>query len=131
MPEKTAGGINALSQMGLPYTFCFSLHIAIRFVPFFAEAFSQALTALQLRGIDLRRVPLRKKLRLYSSLLLPVVTDAVVQARRLVITMEARGFGALPKRTLYQEVTMNTLDWLAVLVLLSFSCVALAFYYIV
>lgn len=34
-----------------------------------------------------------------SYLLLPTVAEAIIRAQELAITMEAHGFGALPKRT--------------------------------
>ena len=116
--ENSRRVIAALTKMGVPYLFSFLLLTALRFLPFFREAFSDAMTAIQLRGIDPRALPIRKKFRLYGRLVLPVVADAVVKAQNLAIVMEARGFGALPKRTSYLNVAMTAGDWLLTLLLL-------------
>lgn len=127
--EDSRRVINSLIQMKVPYVFCFSLFAALRFIPLFGEAFAQALTALQLRGVDLRRVPWRQKLRLYSALLVPVLAETLARAENLAAVMEARGFGALPQRTIYVRNTMNGRDWAAVAVLLLVGVFAVRFYY--
>lgn len=107
--------ITALSKMKIPYMFSFMLMIALRFIPVFARSFSQAMISLQLRGIDLSKVPFKKKVSLYSSLMLPVVSDAMLKSQDLGISMEARGFRAYPKRTYAREVSLSGQDiiWLA------------------
>lgn len=119
----------ALNQMKVPYLFSFLLMIALRFIPFFKASFSDSLIALQLRGVELKKLPLGKKLRVYSDLLLPVVADAVVKSRVLAIVMEARGFGALNKRTSYIEVKMTPLDWVLTLALATLGAAAFGGYY--
>lgn len=106
--------IAALSKMKIPYMFSFMLMIALRFIPVFSQSFSQSMTSLQLRGIDLTKVPLKKKVSLYSSLMLPVVSDAMLKSQDLGISMEARGFRAYPKRTYARQVRLSSADivWL-------------------
>lgn len=129
MGEDSRRVINSLSQLGVPYMFCFSLFVALRFLPSFSEAFSQALTALQLRGVDLKKVPWRQKLGLYSALILPVLSEALARAEKLAVVMEARGFGALPRRTIFGQARMDRMDWAAVFVLLTLGAAALRLYY--
>jgi energy-coupling factor transport system permease protein len=127
--EDSRRVINALAQMGIPYVFCFSLFTALRFLPLFIEAFGQALTALQLRGVDLRRVPWRQKLHLYNALLIPVLTEALCRVEKMAAAMEARGFGALPRRTIYRPAAMIGLDWAAAFVLLTLGLISVRIYF--
>ena len=71
----------------------------------------------------------RQKLRLYSALLVPVLAETLARAENLAAVMEARGFGALPQRTIYVRNTMNGRDWAAVAVLLLVGVFAVRFYY--
>src|SRR5699024_6681825 len=105
--ENSRKVIVALTQMGIPYTFSFMLLTALRFLPLFRSAFSNALMAIQLRGIELNKIPWNKRFYFYSSLILPVVAGAVISAQQLATVMESRGFGALPKRTSYVQVAMK------------------------
>lgn len=109
--ENSRRVIQGLVQMHVPYIFAFMVNIALRFLPQFREVFSDALTSIQLRGIELKEVPIRKRVNLYGHLLLPVVADAIVKSQDLAVAMEARGFGAMPRRTSYHKLHMSLLDW--------------------
>jgi energy-coupling factor transport system permease protein len=128
--ENSHKVIAALTQMGVPYLFSYMLLMALKFVPSFRTAFVDAITAIQIRGVNLRKVPFGHKLRLYCALVLPVVADAVVKAQDLAIAMEARGFGALPKRTSNVQVNMSRLDWLVTILLIGMGGVAFGVYYL-
>lgn len=127
--ENSRRVIAALTKMGVPYIFSFMLMTALRFLPFFGAAFSDAMTAIQLRGIQPKNIRLDKKLRLYGSLMMPVVADAVVKAQELATVMEARGFGAMTKRTSYIQVIMTPVDWLYVVSFLGIAGIAFWGYY--
>lgn len=129
--ENNRRVLAALTKLKVPYLFSFMLMIALRFLPSFSASFSDALIALQLRGVELKKVPWRKKLRMYGDLLLPVVADAVVKSRVLAIVMEARGFGAYRQRTSFLEVTMTTWDWLLIGALLGLGLVAFGSHYLI
>jgi energy-coupling factor transporter transmembrane protein EcfT len=128
--ENNRRVIAALTKMGVPYIFSFMLMISLRFLPFFSDAFSDAMTAIQLRGIQPGNIRLGKKLRLYGSLIMPVVADAVAKAQDLATVMEARGFGAMNKRTSYVQVVMTPVDWLCVAVLIGIGVTAFWCYYL-
>ena len=101
--EDSRRVINSLIQMKVPYVFCFSLFAALRFIPLFGEAFAQALTALQLRGVDLRRVPWRQKLRLYSALLVPVLAETLARAENLARSWKPGFWCSAPANHLCKE----------------------------
>ncbi len=128
--ESNRRVIAALNKMGLPYLFCFLLLTALRFIPFFGRAFQDALTALQLRGVQPDKLPVKKRILLYRELVLPIVTDTVYRAETLAVAMQARGFGALPERTSYLAVSMSAADWLLTAALLALGGGALRFYYL-
>ncbi len=128
--ENSRRVIAALNAMGLPYLFCFLLLTALRFIPFFGRVFAQALTALQLRGLQPDKLSFKQRVQLYRELLLPVVTDAVYRAETLAVAMQARGFGARPQRSSYLTVSMTATDWLLTAVLLGLGGGALRFYYL-
>ena len=126
--EDSRRVIASLSKLGLPYTFVFMLMTALRFLPLFSQAFSDAMMAVQLRGVELRRIPVGKRLWLYGSLLMPVTAEAVLRSQQLAVAMEARGFGAYTTRTSYYQISMGSRDWLALGVLLLLGGAALALY---
>ncbi len=115
--ENSRNVIASFSKMKVPYLFSFMLMITLRFLPIYMESFTDAITALQLRGINLKKTPAGRKIKLYGHLLLPVVSDSVIKSQELAMTMEARGFGAMKKRTNYLQVRMSWIDYVVIFIL--------------
>jgi len=113
--------IQAMVQMKIPYEMAYMVSIGLRFVPQFAQELQDSLIALQLRGVEIKKLKLRKRLGLYSYLLLPTLVSSLQQAKELAMSMEMRGFRALPKRTSFFTLTIEAKDYVMV-----FSVLAMA-----
>src|SRR5690606_37093318 len=61
--------VTALVQLRVPYELAYMVLLGVRFIPVFMEEFRTALTAIQLRGVDLDKVPLGRKICIYSYIL--------------------------------------------------------------
>ena len=106
--------IQALIQMGLPYEIAFMVSISIRFLPLFKDEMRDMVVALQLRGIDLKKIKLKEKLLTYKYLLLPITANSILRARELATAMEMKAFRAYPKRSSYKILKMNKIDYLII-----------------
>lgn len=126
--ENTRRVISSLNKMHIPYNFSFMVMIALRFLPMFTQTFKNALISIQLRGVDLKKVKMGKKVKLYSYLLLPVVSDAIVKSQELAMALEARGFGAYPTRTFYMDLKLSLKDKITISILVILFFVLLVFY---
>lgn len=102
--------IQAMVQMKMPYEIAYMVSIGLRFVPQFAEELRDSLTALQLRGVVLEELRLRKRLSLYSYLLLPALVSSLQQAKELAMSMEMRAFRAMDTRTSYFTLSLKSRD---------------------
>jgi len=89
------------------------------------EELKDSLTALQLRGVVIEELKLRKRLSLYSYLLLPVVAVSLQNARELAMSMEMRAFRASAKRTSFYTLTLKRSD-IAMLCAILLLAIALA-----
>lgn len=107
--------IQGLVQWHCPYEIAFMVTIAIRFLPIFKEEMVDMITAVQLRGIDLKRVKLKQKLTIYKYILMPIVVNTILKAKELSAAMEMRGFRALPHRTSYMVLKMQKKDYLIII----------------
>ena len=105
--------VQGMLQLRLPCQLAYMVSIGLRFVPQFSESFRDSLTAMQLRGVDLRHLKIRTRLKIYTYLLMPTIAMGVSRARKLAMAMELRGFGAHEKRSAYAPLRMRTKDWLA------------------
>lgn len=122
--------VQGLIQLKIPYEFAFMTSVALRFLPVFVQEFRDTLVAIQLRGVDLNRIPFRQKLKMYTGILMPVTYGAVDRAQKLSCTMELRAFRAYDKRTSRFILKFNTLDYIYMLVLPIATAGILTYYYI-
>ncbi len=111
--------IGALIKIKIPYDFAFMVAIGIRFMPIFVEEFKDTMTAIELRGVDIKGLRLREKLDLYGYILTPIVIGALEKAKRLSLSIEMRGFRVMPKRTSHLILKMRSVDY----IIISFTCV--------
>jgi len=102
--------IQAMVQVRLPYEAAYMISVGLRFIPQMREELKDSLTALQLRGVVIEELKLRKRLSLYSYLLLPVVAASLQNARELAMSMEMRAFRAMRERTSYYTLSLGRKD---------------------
>ena len=121
--------VQGLVQWRIPYEIAFMVSVAIRFLPLLTEEIKNVVTAVQLRGIELDKIPVRQRLKVYSYLIMPVVSGAVIKSRELATAMETRAFRAYPKRTSYMVLTMQNADYAVIIISIAVSILMLIFYF--
>jgi len=117
-PYPARALIQAMVQLRLPYEVAYMVSVGIRFIPQLGEELRDSLTALALRGIVIRELKLKQRVKLYSYLLLPVLAASLQNARELAMSLDMRAFRAHPKRTSYYTLTLNRWDWVLLCVIL-------------
>ena len=104
--------IQGLIQWNCPYEIAFMVSVAVRFLPIFKEEMTDIITAIQLRGIDLKKVKLSKKFQVYKYILTPITVNSIMKAKELAAAMEMRGFRAYSERTSYLVLKMQKFDYI-------------------
>jgi energy-coupling factor transport system permease protein len=122
--------VQGFVQMRLPYEIAFMISVGIRFLPLLRDEFKDVLTAIQLRGIDIKRITIKKKIKIYSYIFMPIIAGAVKKAYQLSIAMEIRAFRAYPKRTSYLILTLRLSDYLIIILALLFTVAIFIIYYV-
>lgn len=108
--------VQGFVQWGLPYEVAFMVAIGIRFLPILTEEIKDSLVAIQLRGIELDKIPIKKRIHVYSYLFTPIVLATISKAERLSIAVETRGFRAYDNRTSYMVLKMSFLDYIIIFI---------------
>jgi energy-coupling factor transport system permease protein len=103
--------ITGLVQWKVPYEIAFMVSVTISFLPVFRDELVNVVTAVQLRGVELKQVPWGKKIYLFRHLFFPVVYGAILKAQQLSVAMEARGFRAYPRRTYLRQLYLTRWDY--------------------
>ncbi|TEB08077.1 Energy-coupling factor transporter transmembrane protein EcfT [Pelotomaculum schinkii] len=101
----------ALVQLKIPYEIAFMVLVALRFLPVFIEEIKDTLVAMQLRGVDLQRIPWRHKIKFYTHLFAPLLSSVMLKAYQLAITMEARAFRVYRRRTYLRLLQYRVADY--------------------
>jgi energy-coupling factor transport system permease protein len=105
--------IQGLVQWRIPYELAFMVSVAIRFLPLLQEEVTDMMTAIQLRGVNLKQIPVPRRLKTYSYLLMPMIASVLMKSRDLSMAMEMRAFRAYPTRTSLRILTFVPLDYIA------------------
>lgn len=106
--------VQGLVQWKVPYEIAFMVSVAIRFLPIFSQELKDVVTAIQLRGIEIEKIPLGKKIKLYSYLFMPIVSSVIIKTKELSMAMEMKAFGAYPQRTSYMVIQMKKIDYIVI-----------------
>ena len=119
--------IQGLVQIKIPYEIAFMVTVAIRFLPILRDEVRDIMTAIQLRGINLKQIPLMKRFKTYSYLLLPMISSVLVKSQELSVAMEMRAFRAYPKRSSFRILQFRQADYyvMALCAVLSLAIVVL------
>lgn len=108
--------IQGMVQWKLPYELAFMASMGIRFLPVFANEFRDAMIAVQLRGVDIKALPFRQKLEVFTGLFQPVAAGALIKARAISMSIEMRGFRAYPGRTSYLVLQCRAKDYAVMII---------------
>ncbi|MFZ5969087.1 MAG: energy-coupling factor transporter transmembrane component T family protein [Bacillota bacterium] len=120
--------IQGLVQWKIPYQIAFMAFIGIRFLPILTEEIKDTMTAIQLRGIQLDKIPFGKKLTIYSYVFTPVIAGTITKAKKLSTALETKAFGAYPYRTSYRTLEMTGLDYVMITTSLCVTAAAIILY---
>lgn len=99
-----------IQQARVPPRLAIGVLAALRLLPLLGQEWQTLGMARRARGLEAGRSPIAA-LRLFFGQLLALLIGAVRRASRMALAMEARGFGAMPCRTLARVQRMTTSDW--------------------
>lgn len=123
--------VQGLVQWGLPYDIAFMVAVGIRFLPLLTEEVKDSLIALQLRGIEVNNMPLKKRISLYSHIFTPILVGTILKAERLSVAIEMRGFRAYDSRTSFLVLKMSKWDYLIIFSIVVFTLSYIIDYYFI
>lgn len=104
--DFTAG----LNRAGVPFGVCFALSLSFRLLPTFIDSALTIADAQRARGLDLETGGIIKRLKKYVPLIIPVFLTSLRSADNLAMALEAKGFGAIEKRTYIKDYAIGLKD---------------------
>ncbi|HEY8552062.1 MAG TPA: energy-coupling factor transporter transmembrane component T, partial [Thermaerobacter sp.] len=103
--------VAGLIRWGLPYAVAFALSAALRLVPTLVASAVAVAEAQRARGHELDSGNPLQRMRKHLPLVVPVLAGSLRATNQLAMALEARGFGARPRRTQYLELRYRPADW--------------------
>ena len=108
--------LQALYQLKVPYEMGLMTSVGIRFLPILREEVRNAYIAMELRGVNVKKLKLQKRLHIISQLFVPIIYSTMTRAKKLSESIEARGFIIGEKRSSYLELKLNSRDYIVAIV---------------
>ena len=101
----------ALVQWKIPYEIAFMVMVGLHFLPILREEALNVYYAVQMRGTELQKISTSQKFKLYTLIMLPIISGAIHRAEQMAISMEARAFRAFPQRTYMRKLRLKKIDY--------------------
>lgn len=114
-PTKFASSLN---RIGVNYKIAYAVNLSLRYIPTVADEMWNIKNALMIKGINIDEEKNKfKKLKLYFSLLVPLMKSSIEKIDTISNAMDLRSFGYSKKRTWYQYTKFQTNDYISLAVL--------------
>ncbi|MEG2756981.1 MAG: CbiQ family ECF transporter T component [Anaerovoracaceae bacterium] len=97
-------------QWKVPYEIAYMVIIGLHFFPILREEALDIYYSVQLRGTELKKTSLKKKLKAYTHMCLPILAGAMERAKDTSVAMEARCFRTYPYRTYLRRLKLKARD---------------------
>lgn len=110
--SNTADVLKGFSKLGMPYEFAFTASLGVRFLPILMDEIQNTYTAIQLRGINIQRLKLSKRISMTVYLFMPIIYSTIVRSKKLAESVETRGFRLGAKRTSYRDIKFKKNDYI-------------------
>jgi energy-coupling factor transport system permease protein len=107
-PTDTADAL--VQQARVSPRFAIGVLAAMRLLPLLAREWQTIRMARRARGVEAGGSPIAA-VRLFLGGLMALLVGAIRRASRMALAMEARGFGAMPGRTVARPQRMRAADW--------------------
>lgn len=114
--------LSLIQNVKVPYAIGYATLAAYRFLPTFNDELQKIRLAQQVRGIEQEK-GIIAGIKSIPRYLLPILATAVRRGERAALAMEGRAFGALPKRSYYKEIKLQSLDFIAIITVMAYCAV--------
>jgi energy-coupling factor transport system permease protein len=112
--------MQALISMHISYSTAFAIALAFRFVPTMATETEIITEAQKSRGHRIEEGGIIQQIRNLFPLLIPLILNSIRRAYNVAEALEARGFGAVPNRTVYFPIKFSKRDWVFIIYIILF-----------
>ena len=108
-PSEFAASLN---RIGVSYKICYSVALALRYIPDVQREYHDISLSLQARGVEMtKKERLFKRLKNMATILFPLILTSMQKIEVVSNAMELRSFGKNKKRTWYEARPFKKADY--------------------
>jgi len=100
----------AMIKMKLPYKSVLVTSLSTRFIPTFIDDIERIRDVQRSRGLELDKGKLVQRVKNYSAVIMPLLSNSLDRSVQVAEAMESRAFGAGTRRTFYKETKLGKAD---------------------
>ncbi|MBC7223293.1 MAG: energy-coupling factor transporter transmembrane protein EcfT [Anaerolineae bacterium] len=100
-----------LVRLRVPYKVAFVLASTLRFVPLLLEEVQGIVEAQRLRGLEMERMGVVQRVRVYSRIAVPLILGALVRSQQIEVVLASRAFSGSPRRTYLHTTKLRAADY--------------------
>lgn len=119
----------SLVQARIPYKILFIFTSTLRFVPLLLEEVQSIIAAQRLRGLNFQKINWLKRGRLYASIGVPLILNALAKSQKLEIVLQSKAFSGSSKRTYLHESILTPTDYVIMVAFAGAFVGAIALYF--
>jgi energy-coupling factor transport system permease protein len=102
--------IVSLTKARIPYKIVFIFSSTLRLFPLLAGEARSIIDAQRLRGLAIERMNLLQKARVYATIAVPLILNAMAKSQKLEIVLQSKAFSGDPDRTFLHQAELTRLD---------------------
>jgi energy-coupling factor transporter transmembrane protein EcfT len=119
---------DALIKLKFPYEISFMVSAVLKFLPQMREEFVNRINGVKIRGIDIKKLKINKKFKVYAYVLAPAVVGSALKSRALADAMTARAFRAHNTRTMLRDLKLKFGDFIVIILMLALVAAFITLY---
>ena len=112
-PSEFAASLN---RLGVNYKICYSVSLALRYIPDVQREYHDISISLQARGVEMtKKERFMKRMKNVVSILFPLIITSMTKIEVISNAMELRCFGKNKKRTWYESRPFRAADYAVII----------------
>ncbi|MDK6028068.1 energy-coupling factor transporter transmembrane component T [Ignisphaera sp. 4213-co] len=120
--------VKGLEYFRIPYSIVFPLALSLRFVDTLSDEYISIKEALMVKGLELEKGSLLKRIKNYSYLLIPFLIRGIEVADNIVLAMELKAFSLRKQRRCCKGKKLSLLDIMMIFVSIITLLIAISHY---
>ena len=117
--------VMGMVKLHIPFKFAFVLSTALRFVPQLMDEAGQIMNAQRLRGIDLDKMGVLKKVKIYARIIVPLMLGPITRSINMEIALQSKAFTGSANRTYIHAISLRVIDVVLIVLVLVGMCMAI------